>query len=602
MALSPLTKPHHDPLIHTWLIGRKRLSLFDLTILQSYLRKAVDCFDKPNEHPKGYKYFNKALARAWPEKCQKIKQVVYEKIYLLHGSPRTNDHAYGEHAFCKDSTIKQMQIGFSTGEQRAIAIREGISCCCSFHYEFQIYDQDTEQSRGMIGGFYPIYEWGEGAKIQKWIVCQKELTLFSMIGSLICLSTAKKYFASSALASVSATKRQHYLNEARSAWEKGVGFCTRADRKNIDWDVHGKIWKLHSVRGSLIDKHEYGKTAFSGETCLADNSAAIADLMNGILPFEFVVHDVATKQSKRIPDLDIVSLPEGVSCSGYVQTVCNAYPIFCDNGFSFSSFQKCDLWPFIYRDASDLTNDAMGIKTSIKTIELLKSEAGLMWRVSDNVARSVTLFKANENGGLLTLLAREPTEEQRISFIRNWSISFHSAERDLRIGPAYCSSALDEKTTLTWQQWAVTLVDAGPSSQESGSWSGDNGHAMLLIEGMKEGAYFSIHAHLSAASLTSRKGKIKFNWHLGEGSLKYEKEKNYLRTETFGRSSTQISQMISVIESQMSGNVDFNIFNNNCLVWAIAMLKHAGIHLPDAGRVAKPKEYIARNTHSFTLL
>lgn len=170
-------------------------------------------------------------------------------------------------------------------------------------------------------------------------------------------------------------------------------------------------------------------------------------------------------------------------------------------------------------------------------------------------------------------------------------------------------SHLDSTKKVNPDLWAVTLIDKGRSGLDPLTWGG---HAMIVIEGVripedsKRARYFMELADaVGNREVVDQRGArrheppaIRFfsDKRSDPKKLGYVSKDN--KSQTFLIDRYNAEYMIKRIQEEANSPFSFNIFSNNCAIWALRTLEVVGITLSEKPLIYTPTSILHKLAHT----
>jgi hypothetical protein len=129
---------------------------------------------------------------------------------------------------------------------------------------------------------------------------------------------------------------------------------------------------------------------------------------------------------------------------------------------------------------------------------LLKDNNNLVWRVFDKNSKTVSLCYAFDDSidAMKHKAFTERTEGRSClnDFRIRIAVTNDNRLMNVFIDKKWTTSRLDPRKVIDCSRWAITLIDAGRSESDPGSWGG---HAMIAYEGVEDGKAFLRYSDLA---------------------------------------------------------------------------------------------------------
>lgn len=195
-------------------------------------------------------------------------------------------------------------------------------------------------------------------------------------------------------------------------------------------------------------------------------------------------------------------------------------------------------------------------------VKLMRRDDELIWRIFDRNTKCARSITAHYTSDLQTYLHHIPTGAEE-AYLKDFEVTlgFEGTNTE-KIQSVFVSkltapSRLDPNVKLDRDNWAVTLINAGPCMPNYCYIPLDPGfgHAMIVYEGIEKGIPFIRHAHLTTHKVEES------GYAVVRVSTEYGTKKPYMQSQTWRRTRDQAQRMEKEIErAAKNDKIPFNQF------------------------------------------
>jgi hypothetical protein len=330
--------------------------------------------------------------------------------------------------------------------------------------------------------------------------------------------------------------------EKAQAIDRALRKCETVELQKRERKVYECLRKVHKKPRRDRD---YGKHAFNNthgySTSFEDKFAAARMYADESRPFSWIMDNEIVHLIKREDgELEtlIVSNSQKAKSAPFDR---GTHPI----EEAISLLKGCDMTvqgDFVIPDrlhSIDNFNDPFHTDNSTE-IKLFRKGTTLIWHEHDKSKKAARWIDVNANDVQRLFNLTQLSNEDRESVLEGFAIARATEPGTGKLMSIYLKkivppSKMDPSKTVDRDNWSVTLISEGVSSA-CGSFSLDPGfgHAKIIYEGVKKGAYFIKQAHLT--NTDARRIKVPPGYaRLAVGDYTIERNEINARTQTWIR-------------------------------------------------------------------